>query len=213
MNRNLRSFNQKQEFIRDAMPGSWLEYADELRDAAEILWQKTETNLRVDAEIDYKGRALNLLRGPSISRPYVLLSAFAIENLLKGLLVAQNPNHINSGKLSDDIWGHDIIGLASKIRGLKLSAEEKEFCHIAKAALPYWGRYPVPKEFKSIKKQVLINEELREIFLKLHHRLRRKVYDMIKDGWNSGAGPEIIEVKDVRYGDVINIKKPFRLKR
>jgi hypothetical protein len=123
----LEELNAKVIFVRDAMPGDWLDYADELMESAELLWTQKDAGLRV--EIEGAGQAsqpsITMTQQPrrvsSISRSYILLAGFALENLIKGLLVAQNPTHINRGILSNDLRSHNLLRLASKVNGLSLT--------------------------------------------------------------------------------------------
>ncbi len=49
---DLTEFNNLQEFVRDACPSSWLEYAEELRDAAELLWAHEGERLKIGVQSD-----------------------------------------------------------------------------------------------------------------------------------------------------------------
>src|SRR5690606_19490623 len=96
------------------LPGGWLELSDELIDAAELLWESA-SGLRLEgtgsgslAELELRNsRTLS-----SVSRPYWLLAGFAIENALKGLLVADNPQLISSGVLHKSLKSHRVRTLA-----------------------------------------------------------------------------------------------------
>lgn len=206
---DIDDFNKKQEFVRDAMPDKWLEYGTELRDAAELLWAHENEALRVGAVLDSRHEPQSTFRTTAISRPYILLSAFSIENLLKGILVAQNPSHISAGEVSKDVWGHNLILLTERISDLQLSQEQRELIRIAQDALPYWGRYPVPKGSNGLLEEYALDQDYRETFLALHSRLSKRIYDLIRDGWDSGVGPQIGQYRDVQFGDVIDMHEPL----
>jgi hypothetical protein len=120
-----RTRNQISSFISDAMPDAWLDYALELKRSAEIIWKTNDDSIRLlmseelaqDLE-DIRHTKKEFL---SISRPYILLAGFALENLIKGLLVFQNPSHITRGKLSKELQSHKILILVKKIDGIELS--------------------------------------------------------------------------------------------
>lgn len=89
--------NRRTLFIRDALPSEWLLYSQELADVAEVIWRGGEQT-----------RVLTTLQGPagsstvegcshSHARTYILLAGLALENVLKGLLIAGNRQLISSG--------------------------------------------------------------------------------------------------------------------
>jgi hypothetical protein len=138
-----RRQNDKTIFVRDAMPGEWRTYANELRESAELLWNDKGNKLRTEyteyAEVedgDLKIRS-ETKKVYSVSRSYVLLAGFALENLLKGYLVALNPTLINEGKLSNELKTHSLTSLADEIDSLSLNEDEERFCEIAESAIPY----------------------------------------------------------------------------
>src|SRR5271163_2369331 len=119
---NLSESNKLQEFVRDACPSSWLEYAEELRDAAELIWDHQDDGFRVGVNLDVEFHPLNETgRISSASRTYTLLAGFALENVIKGHLVFADPSHVNRGVLSEELKSHDIVALAMKIPDLRLS--------------------------------------------------------------------------------------------
>lgn len=202
---SVRVFNRLQEFVRDAMPGHWLEYAEELHDSAELVWRHEDESLRLRVHAN-AGRAVvgEPLRVSGVSRTYLLLAGFALENVLKGLLVESDPSYINKGNLSRELKSHNILALASKVRDLPLSCEEKEFCDVVTAAIPYWGRYPIPLTKNDVVPEVAITEALRRIFLNLFERLAHRLYWAVRDGWDSRVGPEQVKSRSLRYGDRID---------
>jgi len=200
--------NRKQMFVLNAMPSGWQEYADELKDAAEHLWQNKQYGIRVTLDMGLNG-GTDLRQNNTVSRTYILLSGFAIENLLKGLMVAQEPSHIASGAISGELKSHNLLYLASKINGLMLSPEEKAICTIAQDAIPYWGRYPVPLKFTDVHPETAASEEYRSTFLSLHSKLGRLIHNRVRDGWDSGVGPNIFKSRSREFGDVMDPEESF----
>jgi hypothetical protein len=197
--------NDRTVFVRDAMPGEWREYANELRDSAELLWHDRNNGLRteyseyVEVENGELRKRTETKKVYSVSRPYVLLAGFAIENLMKGCLVASNPPLINEGKLAGELKTHKLTLLVEKIDGLSLVKDERRFCEIAESAIPYWGRYPVPLAFNNVMPEVGMDDELRRGFLSLFDRLDRKLYMEIRDGWDSGVGAKSGKKYNAKY--------------
>ena len=200
-------FNRLQEFVRDSCPSAWLEYAEELRDSAELIWTREEDLLGVSLTLDAGHHVLKDKRVSAVSRTYMLLAGFALENVLKGHLVAKNPSLVNEGFLSEELKSHDITGLAAKIPNLVLSKAERSFCDHATKAIPYWGRYPIPLKKNQLSPEIAVDEELRQAFLGLFYRLAHELYWEIRDGWDSGVGPKTLKMRNIRYGDSIDLKE------
>jgi hypothetical protein len=198
----IEHFNRKQLFIRDASPANWLELGQELRDAAEELSRANSDSLRLEANLDGKQHLTDYDIKPGMSRPYLLLAGFAIENVLKGILVAADPSHISTGLLSNGLKTHNLLALASKIPSLVLSPDEQQFCDVATKAIPYWGRYPTPLRSSDVTPETGITKALRAAFLGLFDRLARDLYRKVRDGWDSGAGPLTLQVRNARYEEI-----------
>jgi hypothetical protein len=115
---SIKDSNSLQEFVRDGSPDRWLEYAEELHDNAELIWIHEDESLRVgvltDAEHYVAGDPFRI---SGVSRTYLLLAGFALENVLKGLLVSSDPSLINTGALSR-LKSHNVEVLASKVQDL-----------------------------------------------------------------------------------------------
>jgi len=210
-----REQNDINVFARDAMPGEWRNYANELRDSAELLWKDRGNELRTEYQEYVKvedGKPVVRTETKevySISRTYVLLAGFALENLLKGCLVASDPSLVNDGKLDDELKTHELASLVQKIEDLSLEEAEKEFCEIAESAIPYWRRYPVPLAHNDVMPEVGMDDELRHGFLSLFSRLDEKLYMDVRDGWQSGIGVKSRMKYDARYDSEERKRKVF----
>jgi hypothetical protein len=201
-------YNKKQLFVRDALPASWLEYAEELEAAAEALWADSGNGMVLQAETQLDGSLLTS-KVTAHSRSYILLASLALENILKGLIIANDPSLITSGSLAKSITSHKLIELAKKINGLVLSSEERNILQICQDAIPYWGRYPIPLEYQGLKPAEAASDKFRSCFRQLHFRLCKQLYDLIKDGLDSGVGAGTLNMRSIRYGDTIDPKEKF----
>jgi hypothetical protein len=166
------------EYIINANPIQWIEYAEELRDTAELIWtesKQTKVHLNFPKRIDK----------PGLSRPYFLNIGFSIENLIKGLLISENPNYLKDGKISSEISsGHNLEKLASKITTLNFDKKELDFLKILSKAIPNWSRYPIPKRWEIKNEEEIINQNVRAEFLKMWDKIGFKMYELTRDGWN-----------------------------
>src|SRR6266481_2569087 len=110
--------NKLREFVRYGSPGSWLEYGEELRDAAEVLWGAEQEGLRVDVRLDSDHSIKQSSVVYAISRPYLLLAGFSLINILKGLIVAEKPTQFSGDILSEELRKHNVRLLCAKVRSV-----------------------------------------------------------------------------------------------
>lgn len=174
------------KFIVDGAPGEWLSFAEELMNAAEILWEQNGGPVRSEIIYD-KIKVIESKKVSSISRPYFLLVGFAIENLLKGFIVFDDPSTITSGRVKR-IKSHKITNLVKEISEIRLSETELDLCLKIEEAIPYWGRYPIPLEYSGVTPDIGVTPEIRQVIKDMYDRLACTLYEKIKDGWESGKG-------------------------
>jgi hypothetical protein len=82
--------------------------------------------------------------GHDLAPVFMMLMAFAAENLLKGILIARHPHRVTPAKLSK--WeggGHDLIELA-KTAKLPLTRDEMRLLLTLSLHGEWLGRYPCP---------------------------------------------------------------------
>lgn len=138
-------------------PISWLLSAERLRDAAEVI-----INAEVVREIPYfraydeaTQEALSIActdsnelghseikSDPPNYPPAQLLYAYAMENVLKGLIVVNDPAIVDENKISTQLKSHDLIDLSTSA-GVTVHVEEEPVL-AALSDLSVWAaRYPV----------------------------------------------------------------------
>jgi len=138
-------------------PVFWLINAERLQTAAEII-----LNDQVKQEIPYfkavdeaselaQALAMDAPDGAGVVEiacdspnyvPAQLLCAFAIENALKGLIVAKSPEIINERKIDAKLITHDFVALADAA-GVGLFPQEIPVAKILSSIATWAGRYPV----------------------------------------------------------------------
>jgi hypothetical protein len=200
--------NRRTEFVRDAMPDSWLSYAEELGEAAAALWSHTEDDLSVQATDQVDGPPAVRKCSPH-ARTYLLIAGLALENCLKGLAVVRNPTLVREGKICKALKTHNLLKLAEMTEELRLTESDRHVLQVCQDAIPYWGRYPVPLHFGDLEPAQAATESFRRAFEDLHYRLCRRIYDAIKDGWDSGAGAAVHRLRSRRYGDRVDLSEPL----
>ncbi|HLQ24803.1 MAG TPA: hypothetical protein VK138_02870 [Acidiferrobacterales bacterium] len=110
-------------------PIAWVLKADQLIAAFEHL--ATETICRIEAQDT----------GPEFSGVALMLAGFAIENLMKGLLVQKQSPVNEKGKF--ELVSHDLLKLAKDV-SLPLTEDECRLLEKLGEFLTWTGRYPVP---------------------------------------------------------------------
>jgi hypothetical protein len=179
-----------QKFVRAACPTQWAASADELAYAAIELFRAGAPGiaLRADSELPF-------LRKSTHSRSSLLLAAFALENGIKGLLVAADPSHVNTGALSKPLTTHALPVLAKRVPDFSWSPDEVRLLELLSEALPYWGRYPIPREAGGLGDEIAFDEGSARLFWRLHRRLNGALYQRVKGGWDSGVGVRLTSVE------------------
>jgi hypothetical protein len=81
------------------------------------------------------------IRFPQI---FLFLIGLALENLLKGLLVARDGSLVSEGRLSSEVANHKLSSLFQRA-GITLSPEQRAFVERLSESVTWAGRYPVPK--------------------------------------------------------------------
>ncbi|MCU0375590.1 MAG: hypothetical protein MUF24_09790, partial [Chitinophagaceae bacterium] len=82
-----------EEFIIKAAPVEWWEYAQELKTASEVLSGMNDNSFIATYHSDTE----EIVKRPGVSRTYMLTIGICLENLLKGLLIAENPDYVKDG--------------------------------------------------------------------------------------------------------------------
>lgn len=149
----------KQQFKAAQRPVAWLLSAERLRDAADAIMKH-----ELSAEIPYF-RAYKIAQEEALASAYSdgndagvseikamppnyppaqLMYAYAIENVLKGLVVSKRPDLVQEGELDDELAIHNLIKLADKAE-FAVHVQERPVLE-ALSQLSIWaGRYPVAR--------------------------------------------------------------------
>ncbi|TBH73869.1 hypothetical protein [Aquirufa nivalisilvae] len=172
---------QKYTFELEASPFSWMVYAQELHEAANIIIANSSYEIN-------KFHTMNIEK--TLKNAFFLNFGLSIENLLKGILIFENPQYINDYKIDNTISrNHDLLNLAKEITTINFTDKEKKLLKFLSEVIPYWGKYPVPKEYKKIIIKEGYDELKHENLEKLWDKLIQHLYSKIKNGnWTSPNG-------------------------
>ena len=177
-----------EQYINKGNPWEWLEYAEELHFCSESLWQNDFKNEKITLKL---GEKTESIKESMISRTYFLTISLAIENLLKGILIANQPEHIDNGILNKKLKTHNLENLANKVLEINFSEKETRLFEIGTNAIMSWGRYPITLSFKKPNNEIRLTSELRDTYLSLNNKLSEFLYRKIRKGWN---GPNDVKI-------------------
>lgn len=168
--------NNPEIYAQLGQPIEWVQYANELLYSSEILY--TEKDNSINYKIDSDGKII--IQKSGISRSYLLLIGFSIENLMKAYVISRNPDYLGSGKIENSISSnHNLFELSKKVQLFDFSNSELELLKILSEGIPYWTRYPIPKRFENITNEKVLEENTRDIFTKLFWRMEIDIYKYV----------------------------------
>ncbi len=122
-------------------PGIWLQFARRLKYAGDTLYEKYQEHYHevqrgLDSVVDTLTFSLNITS--------TLLYGLAFENILKAILIQDDPCRVQNGKLVK--WpggGHDLTALV-EAAGLDLGSQSAQLLERLSMFVTWAGRYPVP---------------------------------------------------------------------
>lgn len=130
----------------------WIKYFEETAKEP-ISWLGKATQLIHDANLVlHKGEDEGPLKGiyRSIST-YMMLNSYAIEDILKAIIIIKNPNYINNGSIHDKLINHKLIKLTEIAEVKSFSQYEEDLLNRLSTFAIYAGKYPVPKSWTTHK--------------------------------------------------------------
>jgi hypothetical protein len=139
-------------------PHAWLSTAEQLAAAAELILQdqlrheapyfraydvaRQEALSAACASPDESAGSAEIKCEPPNYLPAQLLYAFALENVLKGLLISKNPSLAGERNLNREITSHDLVKLAKKA-GFDVAGQDLSVLRDISQIAIWAGRYPV----------------------------------------------------------------------
>jgi hypothetical protein len=139
-------------FAAAQQPVAWLLTAERLAEAAEVIvasqaaleeqYQRAYEAAVAELEASPNGIAEIRHREPNYL-PAGMLYGFAIENALKGLIIARGLVTVSGVKIDPKIQTHDMVFLATSV-GITLDNDERDVLATISMLAEWAGRYPVP---------------------------------------------------------------------
>jgi len=175
-----------QDFAIQPRPGTtlganlntWKLFADQFYRASECLLQQVRADMTrmVREHLRHKaGSPFSSTYQPTIDHVYFLTIGYCLENMMKGIIIFQDPDHVANGKLSRQVKSHDLARLA-KLTGVIFSDDEQRFFDFITPSIKWYGKYPIPtKAEDSIGSSNHSIEEVRKHFLNIYRKLSLKM--------------------------------------
>jgi hypothetical protein len=169
------------QFVEFSSPIAWHHSSQHLHRAANVVaaqvakdWQHLEACARAKNPPDSPENPYR-----DLFNQFFLLAAFALENILKGIVVGVEPELTQQGKLQGILTSHDLLALSSRAK-VSLSPEESRLCELASSASVSWGRYPVSIKAQQHVNSASLSGSSIEIFNGLYSRLAAGFFEHIK---------------------------------
>lgn len=178
--------DKKREYIELAAPQYWFSYAQEHSDLALSTYDRSggEEIWTVHLDGERKGREAR----PVITRPVFLLLGVAIENLIKGTQISEDPMLLSGGALDRKLLGHNLRKLALQVKCMGFSDQELQLLDLLSDAVPYLGRYPVPKRFEDVRTERFVDQEIVGRCELLFQRIALEFYRLNYNGLQAPNG-------------------------
>ncbi|MDO3521847.1 hypothetical protein [Ralstonia pseudosolanacearum] len=117
--------------------------------------------------------SVTLKKPESISSQFLLLAAFSMENIFKGIIVFREPGLVAKNKLTGVLKSHSLLKLAKHAK-VQLTEDEEHFCNLASSASVNWGRYPTSTEADKSVVYTKVTSEAFRLFDDLFQRTSSK---------------------------------------
>lgn len=191
------------QFVEEGTPYEWFDCATDLWFGAQSLWENDKNVKPLTISIANKVNS-NLI--PIITRPYFLLVALSFENLLKGIIISENPDFLNDGKLNRILQTHNLSKLAKMTDLITFNTEDLKLLDLATNVILSTGRYPISKNSDSEHERLDLTSTKRIDLTALYNNISNCLMSQINKGW---SGPESVRMppiysprEDSAFGDL-----------
>ncbi|MFT6462471.1 MAG: hypothetical protein ACJA0Y_001976 [Maricaulis maris] len=174
-------------FEESAVPHAWLLVAEELHIQAQRLFRALGDNKIIQR--DGQGRVLREI--DQSNRAAFLLAGFALENLIKGYLVYENPAWISDGRLSRELTrGHSLSKLAAKSNALPWPKRCQPTLLAIENGLSSWARYPCAVHAGFEDTELEFTQELWSRYALVNDRFVLGLETLLEKNWKGSHGFE-----------------------
>lgn len=167
-------------------PKSWLAVADEFYRAAEVVGKNIVPFVEYEIEDAEKGTT-DIKVAISPSRTYFYLMGSAIEYLIKGHIIYQNPSLLTKGNF-EHIETRNFTTLIKEIKEIELDDDEFDIVKRIEQVIPYWGRFPIPLGYIGIIPDIGVDLRTKDLIEGVYWKFASRLYKLINDDWTKNGG-------------------------
>jgi hypothetical protein len=178
--------SQYRKFVEIANPHAWFLTADNLHAQAMTLYKGRGKSVLY--QIDGEKRLIG--QWDDVNKAVFLLGGFALENMLKGFLVYENPEWISNGVLSKELKTHSLTALRKKSNLAPCRKRYLWVLHGFELGLESWARYPCALTLEESQPEVDMSGSLWSGYLKLISGYTKAIQGLLSRGWK---GPHRFE--------------------
>jgi hypothetical protein len=173
---------KEKKFAKAAHPLNWYEVAKLMHDNATALHDMPQ------GTITYNDGVKSITR-PTSNRSVFLLSAFAMENLLKAYLIYENSNYIKDGKLKKQLLnGHSLSKLQKKCKKIPAPKRSLHIFEKLEIGVNSWARYPCATSIERESDECAVTPEFWEDYNKVFDLYSKKLEKLLSKKWKDPYG-------------------------
>jgi hypothetical protein len=125
-------------------PQAWRETSDRLRTAARLVWKPwIDAQQELESQQGRRHVSRNVVEHFGVAPAALMLSAFAVENLLKAVIATTLPTSGSVEKIPALMRTHDLEALCASAR-IAINSDERTLLLRLQLASEWAGRYPTP---------------------------------------------------------------------
>jgi hypothetical protein len=178
--------NAHRDFARAALPLNWYENAKLLHENAHTLHATQHQRAVVYSD------GIRAKQRSTTSRAVFLLSAFALENLIKAFLIYENPTYIEGGKLSKKLLnGHSLSGLQKACKKIPSPLRTRFVFEALEVGVNSWARYPCSTAIERETEERAVTPEFWAAYNKVFDLYSRRLESLLEKLWKGPYGEEM----------------------
>jgi len=178
---------QQSKLSRRASLNNWKRIADTFYRVSEVIFiqiGKDDESLNHNQEMADQKRPVNWDYVPRLDSLYCLQIEICLENMLKGLIIHNNPSLTQRGRLDKSLITHNLKRLISLIPSYAVTEEESMLLEFLTIKIEWNSKYPIPLHAGDIASSARYNAEgIRNIFLIIYNKLSRMMEATGKLAW------------------------------
>ena len=187
---------KKKRFIFYSSPEHWFQAALDLNEGVIELY-----NIRnkLHSHQTYHFETKHPVLKSTFSRSIYLLMSYALENLLKGIAVLNNPCLVTMGKLKKEIKTHDLNDLTI-LNNIELAFHHKEFQGILSDQCIANARYPIGlHQGKELNDPIISEEDYSHYKYLFDFYVARLTTQFYENGWDTGFDDPDLNTKPKKF--------------